>query len=325
MTAPPCAAVRRRALPRGVRRSICDELVDDMITVTPDEICASVQDGFEDTRAMLEPAGAIAIAGLKKWAKHAGVSGETLVAVTSGANLTFNRLRMIAERALIGQRTEALLAVRMPDRPGAMLKLYGAIAPRNVTEMLYRSSMSESNSEATIFLSIEVNEQGAAAAGEVDRMDEEVAEIVKGLAVEGIRADDMSENELAKSHMRYLAGGTKVRARALLGRAAGRSARTQSRCQAARRSRTRLPACRARARTRVAAQGGRDALSLRVPGAAGRAQQVPHHVRVRRRAQLRRRPPPCSRALTHGSAARRPSRAPAHAGSTITRVERAGT
>lgn len=194
---------------------ICDELVDDMICVTNDEICAAVRDGFEDTRAILEPAGALAIAGLKKWAaQHAPAGDAALVAVTSGANLTFDRLRLVADRALLGEHREALIATRMADVPGAMLRLYGAVAPRNVTELIFRSSSDTSGGMATIFLSVELSSatERQAAAGGPEGPAREVQEILARLRDVDIMAEDMSNNDLVKGHMRYMTGGAKVTA-----------------------------------------------------------------------------------------------------------------
>lgn len=182
---------------------LADELVDDMIVVTQDEICAAVQDGFEDARAILEPAGALAIAGLKKWAKANGVRGESLVAVTSGANCTFDRLRLLAERALLGQRAEALLATRVPDTPGALQRVHNALAGRPVTELIYRSSATHSAGQATIFVSVGLADEGLGGS------DGEVGKVIDSLKAAGIAAHDMSDNELAKSHMRYMSGGVK--------------------------------------------------------------------------------------------------------------------
>mmetsp|Transcript_29684 Transcript_29684/g.79711 ORF Transcript_29684/g.79711 Transcript_29684/m.79711 type:complete len:562 (+) Transcript_29684:80-1765(+) len=195
--------------------SVCDELVDDMVVVSQDEICAAVHDGFEDTRAILEPAGAIAIAGLKKWAKETGVRDQSLVAITSGANCTFDRLRLLAERALLGQRSEALFATRMKDEPGAMLRLYGAIAPRNVTELVYRSS-GTSQGKATIFVSVELTGVKEGMRVPQERAEEEVAEVIDNLRKVEITASDLSSNELAKSHMRYMSGGSKPESGELL-------------------------------------------------------------------------------------------------------------
>src|SRR5690606_8315647 len=100
---------------------ICQEVVDDIILVTNDEVCAAIRDVFEDTRAVMEPAGALAVAGIKRHVAATGCTGKTLVAINSGANMNFDRLRYIAERAGIGENREALLAVQIPERPGSFL------------------------------------------------------------------------------------------------------------------------------------------------------------------------------------------------------------
>ncbi|KAG8458981.1 hypothetical protein KFE25_006526 [Diacronema lutheri] len=190
---------------------VCDELVDDMIVVTQDEICAAVHDGFDDSRAILEPAGALAIAGLKKWARQTGARDEVLVAITSGANITFDRLRLLAERALLGNRTEALLATRVPDVPGALAKLHAALAERSVTELIYRAAKTAPTYDgtATIFVSVALDSGAGAGAADERRGEGEVAAILASLQAAGVSAHDMSDNELAKSHMRYMSGGVK--------------------------------------------------------------------------------------------------------------------
>ena len=123
------------------------EYVDEVITVTTDEICAAVKDIFEDTRAIAEPAGALAVAGMKKYAETHGLSGQTMAATVSGANTNFDRLRYISERTEIGERREAVLSVTIPERPGAFKAFCSAIGKRNVTEFNYRY---ESAAEARV-------------------------------------------------------------------------------------------------------------------------------------------------------------------------------
>ncbi|KAI7280094.1 Threonine dehydratase, partial [Hortaea werneckii] len=121
---------------------ICSEVVDDVIQVDTDDICAAIKDVFEDTRSILEPAGALSLAGLKKYVER-NPSEDTrrqLVAVASGANMNFDRLRFVAERAAIGEKKEAILAVTIPERPGAFARLVAAVNPMNVTEFCYRYS-----------------------------------------------------------------------------------------------------------------------------------------------------------------------------------------
>ena len=180
---------------------VCNELVDDMVVVTNDEICAAIENGFEETRAMLEPAGALALAGMKKYIAEHSLEGHSFVAVTSGANMKFDRLRFVAERSLIGEGREALLSVVIPERPGAFKQLYGHIYPRNVTEFSYRAKTNGvgggDTDGATIFISV---------ATEPERPDE-VAKLVTELVAAGFDAVDLSSNEMAKSHTRYLVGG----------------------------------------------------------------------------------------------------------------------
>ena len=117
---------------------LCRELVDEMVLVDTDDICAAIKDVFEDTRSILEPAGALAVAGAKAWVERHGVRGRTLVAVACGANMNFDRLRFVAERAELGEQREAILAVTIPERPGSFKRFCALIGARNVTEFNYR-------------------------------------------------------------------------------------------------------------------------------------------------------------------------------------------
>lgn len=129
---------------------ICRHYVDDMIKVNNDEICAAIKDGYEDTRGIIEPAGALGLAGLKKYLiENPGLRGGVFAAVTSGANMNFDRLRFVAERASVGEGREALLSVLIPESIGTMKKLYDAVYPRSVTELSYRYS---DVNEAHVFL-----------------------------------------------------------------------------------------------------------------------------------------------------------------------------
>ena len=129
---------------------ICNELVDDMVTVSTDEICAAIKDGFMDTRCVLEPAGALAIAGVKKWVGLTNLRDQTFVAIASGANMDFDRLRFVSERA---DASETMLSVRIPERPGAFRALIGHVFPRNVTEFSYRLGDPQN---ASVYLSFQV-------------------------------------------------------------------------------------------------------------------------------------------------------------------------
>ncbi|CAG8508654.1 12821_t:CDS:2 [Ambispora leptoticha] len=172
---------------------LCREVVDEMITVTNDEICAAIKDIFEDTRSIIEPAGALSVAGAKKYIAENNLGGRCFVAVTSGANINFDRLRFVAERAELGEHREVLFAVIIPERPGSFVQLYNHIHPRPITEFSYRYSDSE---KAWIFMSFIVQNR-----------EKEVPEILEDLQKNGMQGQDISENEMAKSHARYLVGG----------------------------------------------------------------------------------------------------------------------
>jgi threonine dehydratase len=185
---------------------ICSELVDDVVLVSNDEICAAVQDIFEDTRAIVEPAGALAVAGLKAWVskrkrlKEEGQAGGPaddlrgpLVAVNSGANVNFDRLRHIAERAALGEQREALYSVEIPEQRGSFLRFCTALGKRNVTEFNYRY---RSESVANIFVGVEL-QRGSA----------EREQIASALVSAGYPVLDMSDNETAKGHIRHMVGG----------------------------------------------------------------------------------------------------------------------
>ncbi len=172
---------------------IARECVDDVMLVSTDEICAAIKDIFDDTRSIVEPAGALAVAGLKKYVERAGISDETLVAINSGANINFDRLRYVAERSELGEHREALLAVTIPERPGSFLQLCELIGRRSVTEFNYRYSDS---TRAQVFAGIQLS-----------RGERETAELITALRGHGFDVVDMSGNEMAKSHVRYMVGG----------------------------------------------------------------------------------------------------------------------
>src|SRR3954470_15739747 len=171
---------------------LCRRLVDDMVLVDTDEICAAIKDVFEDTRVVLEPAGALAIAGAKAWVERHGARGKTLVALASGANTNFDRLRFIAEEAEVGEHREAVLAVTIPERPGSFKKFCAALGGRSVTEFNYRIADS---SEAHIFVGVEVQGRN------------ETAKLVRNLRRHGLKTLDLSDNEMAKWHVRHMVGG----------------------------------------------------------------------------------------------------------------------
>ncbi|HEY0721317.1 MAG TPA: threonine ammonia-lyase, biosynthetic, partial [Gammaproteobacteria bacterium] len=172
---------------------IARELVDEVILVNTDEICAAIKDIFEDTRSIAEPAGALAIAGIKKYVARANVTGEHLVAIDSGANMNFDRLRHVAERAELGERREALLAVTIPERPGSFRRFCEALGTRAITEFNYRFADA---SDAHIFVGVQL-------AGGENEKNGLIAELRAG----GYPVLDMSDNEMAKLHMRYMVGG----------------------------------------------------------------------------------------------------------------------
>ena len=171
---------------------LCRKLLDEVVLVDTDAICAAIKDVFEETRSILEPAGALSVAGLKEWAARGRRRGRTLVAVTSGANMNFDRLRHVAERAELGERREAILAVTIPERPGSFRAFCAVIGPRNVTEFNYRYADRE---KAHVFVGLELRHAG------------EVRDLLGRLRAHGLPALDLTENEMAKLHVRHLVGG----------------------------------------------------------------------------------------------------------------------
>jgi len=171
---------------------LCREHVDEVVLVDTDEICAGIQDIFEDTRSIVEGAGALAVAGLKKYVALNQWQGKRLVAVNSGANMNFDQLRYVAERSDVGQAREALLAVEIPEKPGSFLKFCELLGSRQVTEFNYRFGTRE---RAQIFV-------GFGIANKQER--EEVIATLRGA---GYGVTDMTDNEIAKLHVRYMVGG----------------------------------------------------------------------------------------------------------------------
>ncbi|KAJ3004576.1 UNVERIFIED_CONTAM: hypothetical protein HDU68_004994, partial [Siphonaria sp. JEL0065] len=173
---------------------LCRSFVDDFVLVSTDEICAAIKDTFDDTRSIIEPAGALAVAGVKKFlAQNSNFKDAVFVAVVSGANMNFDRLRFVAERSRLGDGKEVLFSVKIPERPGSFLDLYSAIDPKPVTEFSYRYSDA---AVARVFVAVETSDQ---------TLDSQ--EILAKLAEKGMDALDVSHNEMAKTHLRYLAGG----------------------------------------------------------------------------------------------------------------------
>jgi len=177
---------------------VCNELADDIVVVNDDEVCASIKACFDDTRSMLEPSGALAVAGMTKYAL--ANPGGCYAAITSEANIKFDTLRFIAERALIGQGHEAIISVQVPEKPGTFRRLYDVIYPRSVTEFAYRFGDAE---RANIYVGISIDNASKA--------EDEVGKVVADLnAEEGFNAIDISHNDMAKDHARYLVGGRRV-------------------------------------------------------------------------------------------------------------------
>ena len=171
---------------------LCKEYVDEMVLVDTDAICAAIKDVFEDTRSILEPAGALAVAGAKEYARKNKLKDKNLIAISSGANMNFDRLRFVAERAEFGEQREAVFAVTLPEKPGAYKKFLGLIGKRNVTEFNYRYHTAN---EAHVFVGIQV----------VDR--NESGKLVDQLVKHGYPTLDLTDDEMAKNHIRHMVGG----------------------------------------------------------------------------------------------------------------------
>jgi threonine dehydratase len=172
---------------------IARHTVDEVVRVTNDEICAAIKDVFDDTRSILEPSGALAVAGVARWTAAGGDAADTpLVAVLTGANMNFDRLRFVAERAEVGEAREAVLAVTIPERPGAFREFCTHIGRRVVTEFNYRLS---GRGEAHIFVGVAVDSRADGAA------------LRDALAAAGYEAHELTDNELAKLHVRHMVGG----------------------------------------------------------------------------------------------------------------------
>ena len=172
---------------------IAKQCVDDVIRVTTDEICAAIKDIFDDTRSISEPAGALAVAGMKKYVAAQGISDETLVAINSGANMNFDRLRHVSERAELGEQREAIIAVTIPEKPGSFRTFCKTIGKRGITEFNYRYSNDEN---AHVFAGIQLS-KGA----------KEKNELINKLEARGYPVLDMTDNEMAKIHVRHMVGG----------------------------------------------------------------------------------------------------------------------
>jgi threonine dehydratase len=168
------------------------ELVDGVIRVDTDAMCAAIKDVFEDTRAILEPAGALAVAGAKAYVGRRRLRGETIAAIACGANMNFDRLRFVAEEAELGEAREAIIAVTIPERPGSFKAFCGLLGPRSITEFNYRYADAR---DAHVFVGVQVHGR------------DETARLVRSLRRHGLKTLDFSNNELAKLHVRHLVGG----------------------------------------------------------------------------------------------------------------------
>ena len=171
---------------------LCRTLVDDIIRVDTDAMCAAIKDVFTDTRVILEAAGALSIAGAKAYAQKTRARGQTLVAIASGANMNFDRLRFVAEEAELGEHREAILAVTIPERPGSFKAFCDLLGSRNVTEFNYRY---DDPRHAQVFVGVQVQNR------------DETARLTRALRRAGLTTHDFSNNELAKLHVRHTVGG----------------------------------------------------------------------------------------------------------------------
>ena len=179
---------------------IVQHFIDDIVVVSNDAICAAIKDIFEDTRAIAEPAGALAVAGAKHFIEREGLNDKDIVALVSGANMNFDRLRHVSERAEIGERREAILAVTIPERPGSFREFCRTIGNHNITEFKYRFSDTR---QAHVFVGIQVSL--------ADRSD--IDKVIAALRARGYETVDMTDNEMAKLHVRHLVGGRAPNAR----------------------------------------------------------------------------------------------------------------
>ena len=171
---------------------LCQQYVDEVIRVSNDAICAAIKDVFEDTRSILEPAGALGVAGLKVWAAREKAKNKNLVAIASGANMNFDRLRFVAERAELGEKREAVLAVSIPEKPGSFKKFCALIGGRVITEFNYRF---DDPALAHVYVGIQVHNRP------------EVDKLIEVLKRHELPVLDLTDNEMAKLHIRHLVGG----------------------------------------------------------------------------------------------------------------------
>ena len=171
---------------------VCKKYVDEIVLVDTDAVCAAIKDVFQDTRSILEPAGALAVAGAKQYAKREKLKDQTLIPIACGANMNFDRLRSVAERAEIGEKREAILAVTIPEQPGSFRKFCALLGNRNITEFNYRYA---DPTAAQVFLGVQVRDPS------------ETEKLVATLEKNKLSALDLTDNEMAKLHLRHLVGG----------------------------------------------------------------------------------------------------------------------
>jgi threonine dehydratase len=171
---------------------LAQKYVDEVIRVNNDAICAAIKDVFEDTRSILEPAGALSVAGLKAAVAGDRLKGKTLLAIASGANMNFDRLRHVAERAELGEKREAIIAVTIPEKPGSFKKFCSMLGARNITEFNYRFA---DPTQARVFVGLQIHEG------------DDLGKLVSQLRKHDLDAVDLTENEMAKLHVRHLVGG----------------------------------------------------------------------------------------------------------------------
>jgi threonine dehydratase len=177
---------------------LCRQYLDEVITVDTDALCAAIKDVFEDTRSVLEPAGALAVAAAKQYVQREGVRDKTLVAVTSGANMNFERMRFVADRAEVGDAREAMFGVTLPEARGSFRRLCSLIGDRNISEFIYRIADAET---AHVFVGMQLRHRG------------ESAQIAQALQAHGFPTIDLTADEVAKQHIRHMIGGRSPLAR----------------------------------------------------------------------------------------------------------------
>ncbi|MGB3766691.1 MAG: threonine ammonia-lyase, biosynthetic [Phormidesmis sp.] len=171
---------------------LCQQYVDEVVLVNTDDTCAAIKDVFEDTRSILEPAGALAIAGAKAYVEREGIQGETLIAIACGANMNFDRLRFVAERAELGERREAVFAVTIPENPGSLCKFCDSLGDRSISEFNYRIA---DQHQAHIFVGVKVKNRADA------------QDIAQNFERDGFKTLDLTDDELSKMHLRHMVGG----------------------------------------------------------------------------------------------------------------------